>query len=78
LDLLELAYRAYFTEKEKKLEYITRCILTLDTLKFLLNISWEGKLVSHAHYGTLSEKLAEIGKMFGGWKKGIEQKTPTK
>ncbi len=78
LDLLEISYRAYFTEKEKKLEYIIKCILILDILKFLLHVAWEGKFISHAHYGTLGEKLDEIGKMFGGWKKGLEQKTPTK
>ncbi len=27
-------------------------------------------------YATLSEQLDEIGKMFGGWRKGLEKKTP--
>jgi len=44
LDLLELAYAAYFTEKEKyteKLEKVSGCILILDTLKFFS--LWLGK-----------------------------------
>lgn len=73
LDLLELSYIAYFTEKEKKVQKIGDCILTLDTLKFLMHISWEAKFISHKHYAEISEKLNEIGKMLGGWKKNLEQ-----
>lgn len=73
LNLLELTYIAYFTEKEKKAQKIGDCILTLDTLKFLMHISWESKFISHKHYAEISEKLDEIGKMLGGWKKNIEQ-----
>ena len=71
LDLLELAYVAYFTEKEKKAEKITDCILVLDTLKFLVSVAWEGKLISNKHCEDVSLKLEEAGKMFGGWKKNL-------
>ncbi len=72
LDLLELCYIAYFTEKEKKGEKITQCNLVLDTLKFLISIAWEGKLISHKHYEEVALKLEEVGKMLGGWKKSLE------
>lgn len=71
LDLLELSYIAYFTEKEKKLEKITDCILILDTLKFLVSVAWEGKLISNKHCEDIAMKLNEVGKMFGGWKKNL-------
>lgn len=71
LDLLELSYAAYFTEKEKKLEKITECILVLDTLKFLVSVAWEGKLISNKHCEDVASKLEEVGKMFGGWKKNL-------
>jgi len=71
LDLLELAYIAYFTEKEKKAEKLAECILVLDTLKFLVSVAWEGRLISHAHCESVAGKLAEVGKMFGGWKKNL-------
>ncbi|MDP2704491.1 MAG: four helix bundle protein [bacterium] len=71
LDLLEFAYVAYFTEKEKKAEKITDCILVLDTLKFLVSVAWEGKLISNKHCEDVSLKLEEAGKMFGGWKKNL-------
>jgi len=72
LDLLELAYTAYFIRKEEKSQKIAECIFVLDILKFLLTIAWEGKFLSHKQYEDLAVKLSEIGKMFWGWKKSIE------
>jgi hypothetical protein len=71
LDLLELSYITYFTEKDKKLEKITECILILDTLKFLVSVAWEGKIISNNQCEAVALKLKEIGKMFGGWKKNL-------
>jgi hypothetical protein len=71
IDLLELSYLAYFAEKEKKAERISRCILILDTLKFFVLTSWEGKIISNKQYEELILKLDEIGRMFGGWKKSL-------
>lgn len=71
LDLLELTYATYFSEKLGKEEKITKCILVLDTLKFLISVGWEGKLVSHKHYEDLAVNLNEVGKMLGGWRKSL-------
>ena len=72
LDLLEIAYLAYFTPKEKKSEGIAKCILSLDKLKFLLYVAWEAKLISHKQYEEIIIKMDEIGKILGGWKKSQE------
>ncbi|MFH1866973.1 MAG: four helix bundle protein [Patescibacteria group bacterium] len=71
LDLLELTYIAYFTEKDKKTEKITNCILVLDTLKFFLSVAWEGKIVSNNQYEDIALKLKEAGRMLGGWKNSL-------
>ena len=73
LELLELLYIAYFTNKESKPEKIDTCILKLDTLKFLISVAWEAKFISHTHFEQISVKLDEVGKMLGGWKKNLEQ-----
>lgn len=81
LDLLELTYTTYFSEKEKKGELLTQCIFTLDILKFLINIAWEGKFISHKQYEDLAVKLDEVGKMLWGWKKSFdpqEKKNPAR
>ena len=72
LDLLELSYIAYFTAKDKKSEKISECILITDSLKFLVSIAWEGKLISSKHCEDMALKLDEIGKMLGGWKKSLD------
>ncbi len=71
LDLLELSYITYFTEKERKQAKVSECIVTLDTLKFIISVAWEGKVISNRHYEQVALKLDEAGKMFGGWKKNL-------
>lgn len=71
LDLLELSYIAYFTEKGKKMEKVSECILVLDTLKFLISVAWEAKLISNKQCEDVATKLDEAGRMFGGWKKNL-------
>ena len=72
LDLLELSYIPYFSEKEKKKDKISECILILDTLKFLISVAWEGKIIPNGKYEELALKLGEAGRMFGGWKKNLD------
>jgi len=72
LDLLELSYIAYFSEKERKAGKITECILITDTLKFLISIAWEGKVISNKQCEDVAIKLEEIGKMLGGWRKSMD------
>lgn len=71
LDLLEQSYLAYFVAREKKSEKITDCILILDTLKFISSVTWEAKLISPKQYQEIAIKLAEVGRMFGGWKNSL-------
>ena len=72
LDLLELAYVTYFTQREKKAEKISECVLLLDTLKFLISVAWETKLISARQFKEVALKLEEVGRMFGGWKNNLE------
>jgi hypothetical protein len=78
LDLLELSYTTYFSEREKKLDKIFQCILMLDTLKFLISVAWEAKFISHGQFEDIGRNLDEVGKMFGGWRKHIELPVVTK
>ena len=53
---------------------IRSLISTLDTLRFLFQLGYETKLIPEKKYISLSTPLIEIGKMLGGWKKGIDEK----
>lgn len=78
LQTLELLFIASYQSKEKKLITLEMAVKKLDLLKFLLRVSWELKVLDNQKFIILSEKLQEIGRMLGGWRKGLENKTPAK
>lgn len=78
IQLVELLWTAGYQGKEEKIPTISRAIQKLDGLKFLLRIAWEIQVLDNVKYASLSESLFEIGKMLGGWKKGLEPKTPAR
>ncbi|MEI7451796.1 MAG: four helix bundle protein [Candidatus Falkowbacteria bacterium] len=76
LALLENIFITIYLAGDKKSNQLSLAILKLDSLKFFLQLAWENKCVANVKYSELSEKLDEIGRMLGGWKKGLENKTP--
>ena len=77
LTVLEYTYTAAYLPPEQKIILLAKTISKLDVLKFFLQLAWEGKLIPTAKYADLSEQLEEVGRMIGGWKKGLLNKTPT-
>ncbi len=69
LETIESAVVAASLAKEEKLPWIKRGIAKLDLLKFFLYLAWETKSFDTKKYAALSERLDEIGRMLGGWKK---------
>ncbi|MFH1473223.1 MAG: four helix bundle protein [bacterium] len=79
LSLLELIFRTSFaSDKLEKLSLVSQAIAKADILKFLLQIGWEHKILDHKTYGEIIILLDEIGRMLGGWKKNILEKTSAK
>ncbi len=76
LGLLENIFISIYLAPEQKIPRLVIAISKLDGVKFFLQIAWENKCLKDDRYSTLSEKLEEIGKMLGGWKKGLKKKTP--
>lgn len=77
LSLLEHTFITIYLSGEKKAAQLSMAILKLDSLKFFLQLAWENKCLSSIKYLALSEQLEEVGRMLGGWKKGLENKTPS-
>ena len=75
LELLECIFTALYLSPERKIPRIEQAMSKLDGVKFFTQIAWENKCIPNAQFVTLSEQLEEIGKMLGGWKKGLEKKT---
>ncbi len=78
LSLLETIFRATFAhDKFEKLSLVSEALGKNDLLKFFLQIGWEQKAIDHTVYGALILNLDEVGRMLGGWKKNLQEKTPT-
>jgi hypothetical protein len=79
LEILELSFTAAYLPADPKIILLGKIISRLDVLKFFSQLAWENKLIPSEKYLELSQKLEEIGRMFGGWRKGLlEKKTPAK
>ena len=76
LALLENIFISIYLPPETKISRLSIAISKLDGVKFFLQIAWENKCVPMEKYLELSEQLNEIGRMLGGWRKGLENKTP--
>ena len=74
---LELLYIASYQGAIEKVSTLQEAVLGLDTLKFFLRIAWEIHVLDDKKYATLSEGLQEVGRQVGGWRKGIQTKTPS-
>ena len=78
LALLELIFRALFAyDKFEKLSLVSQAIGKNDLLKFFLQVGWEHGTLNNSVYGALTLRLDEVGRMLGGWKKSLQEKTPT-
>ena len=77
LETLEFSFSCIYLPPESKIIMLGRTISKIDTLKFFYQLAWESKLIPTDKYTELSEKLEEIGRMLGGWRKGLH-KTLTK
>ena len=78
LDVLELSFASSYLPPNQKVILLSKNISRLDILKFFLQLAWESKIIPTDKYADISEKLNEIGRMLGGWKKGIENKLQNK
>ncbi|MCF7831511.1 MAG: four helix bundle protein [Candidatus Pacebacteria bacterium] len=78
ISILEIIFRATFAyDKFEKLSLVSQALGKNDLLKFFLQLGWEQKVLNHTIYGQLIILLDEVGRMLGGWKKNLQEKTPT-
>lgn len=75
LDLLELLRKSIYSPINKKLLFLEAAIDKIDSLRFFLQLLWESKLASNKNYISLAADIEDLGKIIGGWKKGIISKT---
>lgn len=74
--VLEFIFVASYQSKTEKLPTLRSAIRNIDILKFFLRVAWELQVLDNKKYANISEEVESLGRMVGGWKKGIESKTP--
>ncbi len=78
IEVLEITFTAVYLPPEQKIIILGKAISRLDILKFFIQLAWENKLIPNEKYIEISNKLEEVGRMLGGWKKGLQNKTSAK
>jgi len=76
LDLLDALRKAAYTSGQDKIAPLDEAIRRVDAVKFFLQIAWESELMAQSHFITLGKDIEEIGRMVGGWKKGLLTRNP--
>ncbi len=77
LEILELSFTVAYLPPDPKIILLGKILSRLDVLKFFSQLAWENKLIPNEKYIEFSQSLEEIGRMLGGWRKGLlEKKTP--
>ncbi len=75
LDLLELLRKATYTPIHEKIIILENASIKIDSIRFFIQLLWETRLMPQEQFLSLGTDIEQIGKMIGGWKKGLLQKT---
>jgi len=76
LAAIEYCFLASYSASSEKQILLDRAISRTDLIKLLLQLAWDIRVLDTKKYIHLSKSLAEIGKMLGGWKRQLANKTP--
>ena len=75
LDLLEMLRKAVYTPINKKVILLEEASNKIDSSRFFLQLLWEAKLISSKQYISIETDIQDLGRIVGGWKKGLIIKT---
>ncbi len=73
LDFQELLIEANAFRGRKRMDQLNRADAELDKVRLYLRMAYRWKWITEDQYKFVSEKVAEIGKLLGGWKKQTRQ-----
>lgn len=76
LDLLDSLRKAAYASANQKVPALEEAARAVDAVRFFVQIAWESGLMSQSHFISLGKDVEEIGRMVGGWRRGILAKTP--
>ena len=75
INLLELLHQASFSSASAKISLLGDVLVIIDSIRFFVQLGWELKLIPTNQFSSLGKDVERIGKMVGGWRKGLLKKT---
>jgi hypothetical protein len=72
LETLELVLMASYTTNNYKIEILRKANNKIDFLKYLIRLAHETNSIKIKSYVIIEEKILEIGKNIGGWRRSIK------
>lgn len=57
-----------------RIELLQEASGKVDSIRFFFQLLWEAQLVPNNQYISLGSEIENLGKMIGGWKKGLVSK----
>jgi hypothetical protein len=73
--LMETLRKASFSQINSKVSLLGEALLNIDSLRFFVQLCWELKLIPNNQFSFIGKDIENIGKMVGGWRKGLITKT---
>ncbi len=71
LGLIEAITKAGHAKKEWKLPQIEQAIIKLELTKIFIRLGHDTHCLNEKQYLIIQERIQEIGRMLGGWKRSI-------
>jgi hypothetical protein len=75
VEILETLHRASFSQIQPKITLLGEVLIKVDSLRFFIQLCWELKLLPTNNFTQIGGEVEEVGKMIGGWRKGLLAKT---
>lgn len=76
LEAIEYCFLASYAQTAHKIPIVERGISRVDLLKLLLQLAWDIGAFDNNKYIHLGTYMHEAGRMLGGWKRQLLEKTP--
>ena len=74
-DLLDILQKASFSSVDSKISLLGQALSLIDSLRFFIQLCWELKLIPSKQFTLVGQEIEDIGRMTGGWRKGLLTKT---
>lgn len=74
-NLLDILQKASFSPIDSKITLLSQSLPIIDSIRFFIQLSWELKLIPSKQFTLIGQEIENIGKMVGGWRKGLISKT---